>query len=313
MSRVAVIGSGSFGCVLANLIKENGHEVKIWSFSEEEKEAINEYHYCRYIQGHINEDVKCTTSIEEAIKDTDLILIVTPSFAVRNTCKEIAQTIGNQQVIIASKGLEGDKVLSEVAKEELNREIGVISGPSHAEQIYVEKPTYFDYYGPEEYKRVFQNNYITLEDCNDPLGMQLGAALKNIIAIGYGKAHGLNQDTNTTSAYLSKAFREMISIGTALGAKPETFLGFSGLGDLLTTVGSLDSRNLKCGILLGKGKKLEEIKNEVGMTIEGLNALDSAYKVIEEHNLDCPEITSLYYQIHQDDVYKNDKSLNKIF
>lgn len=331
--RVGIIGSGSYGCALANILRQNGHDVDIWSFSEEEAKEINEKHYCRYLKGNIDEAIKCTTSLEEAAYLKDYLFIVTPSFAVRNTCRELAKYIVKQDIVICSKGLEGKKVLTEVANEEINKfskksEIQVISGPSHAEQMYKGVPTFFDYNGYFNLDLLLSNDVVHLEYCADAIGMQLGAALKNIVAITIGEAIGnyykdekdfskmnLGECSNTVSYFVARGLKEIKKIGVAMGAKEETFNGNSGLGDLITTSLSLDSRNLKCGVRLGQGKNLDEIKKEIGMTIEGLNALDSAMEIIEEKNLNCPMIKRLYEKVHKEEVYTDSegKLLHKTF
>ena len=332
--RVAVIGSGSYGCVLANVLKTNGHDVKIWSFSEDEMKDINEKHYCRYINGKINEDIRCTLSLEDAVKDTDFIFIVTPSFAVRSTCKELSKYITNQCVIIASKGLEGHKVLTEVANEEINKDfekskIGVISGPSHAEQIYDGVATFFNYNGPDEIKTLLSNEDIKLKRSDDAKGMQLAAALKNIVAIDVGEVLGLynkgvkdfndinfEKYSNVVSAAIVEGLKEISTVGKQMGSKEETFYDYAGLGDLITTTLSVHSRNLKCGIRLGQGMKLEDIKKEIGMTIEGLNAIDSAMEIIRDNDLTCPLINSLYNKVHKYDIdfekYSDNPRLPKV-
>lgn len=331
--RVAVIGSGSYGCVLANVLKTNGHDVKIWSFSEDEMKDINENHYCRYINGKINEDIRCTTSLKDAVEDTDFIFIVTPSFAVRSTCKELSQYLTNQCVIIASKGLEGHKVLTEVASEEINKDyekcpIGVISGPSHAEQIYTGVSTFFNYNCPTEnkveVKSLLSNDDIKLKYSDDPKGMQIAAALKNIVAIDVGQVLGMyhkdvtdfkkinfEKYSNVVAAAIVQGLREICIVGREMGSKEETFYDYAGLGDLITTTLSIHSRNLKCGIRLGQEKKLEDIQKEIGMTIEGLNAIDSAMEIIRDKNLTCPLINSLYYKVHKfDEMGSGDYSDN---
>lgn len=330
--RVGVIGSGSYGCVLANVLRKNGHDVKIWSFSEEEKNKINNEHTCVYLKdSKLDENIVCTTSLEEAVKGTDYLFIVTPSFAVRNTCRELSKYVTNQDIVVASKGLEGHKVLTQVVDEEINKDhkkttIQVISGPSHAEQIYKGVPTFFDYNGYVDLDILLSNDDIILKSCDDPIGMQLGAALKNIIAISIGEVIGMyyknetdfdkmkpSTCSNAVSAFVTQGLNEMKIIGTSLGAKESTFNGYSGIGDLITTSLSLDSRNLKCGVRLGQGKSLEEIKNEIGMTIEGLNALDSAMEIINEKNLNCPMVKRLYEKIHKDEIFNDNKSLHKTF
>ena len=300
MKKVAVIGSGSYGCALSNIMCNNQNEVKIWSYSQYEKESINENHRCYQIPYRMNKKINCTNSYEEAIDGSEYIFIVCPSSFVKKTCEDIKPFIKDQKIVIASKGMEDDKVLSEVANSILNKEIFVISGPSHAEQLFKEKPTHVNYYGPDDIKELLENDFLKLEKCDDPIGMQIGASLKNIVAIGAGIVEGLGYESNTTSFYVTEGLKEIVEIGTVLGAKRDTFYGLSGLGDLLTTAYSNDSRNKRCGLLIAKGKSIEKIKDEIGMTIEGLDALNSAYKIIKDKNLECKLIENLYNIVNKD-------------
>lgn len=303
--KVAVIGSGSYGCALSNIMSNNQNEVKIWSYSQYEKESINENHRCYQIPYRMNKDIYCTNSYEEAIRDTDYIFNVCPSSFVKKTCEDIRPYVNDQKIVMASKGMDEDKVLSEVAKGILDREIYVISGPSHAEQLFKGIPTHINYYGPDEIKALLENNFLKLEKSDDPIGMQIGASLKNIVAIGAGIVEGLGYESNTTSFYVTEGLKEIVEIGTSLGAKKETFYGLSGLGDLLTTAYSNDSRNKRCGLLFAKGKTIKEIKDEIGMTIEGLDALDSAHRVIKKRNLECRLIENLYNVVNNNQDTKS--------
>ena len=322
MSKVAVLGSGSFGCVLANLIQNNGHEVTIWAFDPVERDIINSEHRCKYIEnGYINKDILATSDVGFAIYEADYIIMVTPSFAIRTTCEQIkGSNVYNpkQSIVIASKGMEYNeetkeiKTLSEVAKEVLNTEIGVISGPSHAEQIYRGVKTGVALYepkNPEGFKELFKGSNLELEDCKDPYGMQICAALKNIVAIAVGKEDPDGYSSNAGSTAFQRGLYDMLLVSNALNVDTGTVLGPAGVGDLYTTCSSLDSRNKRCGILLGQGKSFDEIKKEVGMTIEGLNALEAAHAIIEQHGLKTKMMENLYQEVIEKEKTEG-KSLN---
>ena len=301
MNNITIIGSGSFGCALAYILSKNNNNVKIWSYTKEETELINNEHKCKFLPDLIlKNNIKCYMDYEYAIKDSNYIILVTPSNVFRNTCKNIKQYINNQEIIIASKGMEKEILLSDIVKEELNKNPSVISGPSHAEQIIKDIPTYIEYSGNTKIKELFENDTFKLIYNEDYIGMQVGAALKNIISILIGIAEGLNYESNTISYLITEGLKEIKNIGLKLGAKEETFYNLSGLGDLLTTTLSLDSRNKKFGIQLANGKKVDEIKKEIGMTIEGLDSLNSACYLINKYNLECPLINNLYEIIYKD-------------
>jgi glycerol-3-phosphate dehydrogenase (NAD(P)+) len=323
MSKVAVLGSGSFGCVLANLIQNNGHDVKIWAFDPDERDIINNEHRCKYIKdGFINKDVLATSDIGFAIHEADFIILVTPSFAIRSTCEQIKNVYNpKQSIVIASKGMEYNektkeiKTLSEVAKEVLGTDIGVISGPSHAEQIYKGVKTGVALYepkNPEGFKNLFKGSNLELEDCNDPYGMQICAALKNIVAIGVGKEDPDGYSSNAGSTAFQRGLYDMLLVCNSLNVNTGTVLGPAGVGDLYTTCSSLDSRNKRCGILLGQGKSLDEIKSKVGMTIEGLNALNAAHAIIKEHGLKTKMMEELYQEVKEKEIVEG-KSLSMTF
>ena len=308
MSKIGIIGSGSFGCALAYILNKNNNEVKIWSYTKEEKELINNEHKCMYLNNFIlDEKIICSNNYEEVIKDANYIILVTPSHVIRKTCKEIKKYITNQKIIIASKGMEEDKTLSQIVNEELNVNSSVILGPSHAEQIIKNIPTFIEYSGNKEINKLFENDNFKLTYNEDIIGMEIAAALKNIIAIIVGVVEGLDYESNTISYVITKGLEEISLIGQALNAKKDTFYGLSGLGDLLTTSFSMDSRNKKAGLLLAKNKSVEEIKKEIGMTIEGLDTLLSSKKIIDKYNLDCKLINNLY-----EIVYNNGKIENII-
>lgn len=307
MNNITIIGSGSFGCALAYILsKNNNNNIKIWSYTKEETDLINNEHKCKFLPDLIlDNNIKCYMDYEEALKDSNYIVLVTPSNIFRNTCKSIKEYINNQEIIIATKGMEKDILLSDIVKEELNINPSIISGPSHAEQIIKDIPTFVEYSGNKDIKDIIETNTFKLTYNEDIKGIQIGASLKNIISIITGIADGLNYETNTISYLITEGLKEIKDIGLKLGAKEETFYNLSGLGDLLTTTLSLDSRNKKCGILLSKGKAIDEIKNEIGMTIEGLDSLNSACYLMNKYNLNCPLISNLYEIIYDNKDVNN--------
>lgn len=306
MKNIGIIGSGSFGCSLAHLLSEKNN-VKIWSYLKDEADLINNEHKCMFLKDlELNNSIIASTNYSDVITNTEYLVLVTPSKVIRETCKNIKDYITNQEVILLSKGMEEDKLLSEVIKEELGITPSVISGPSHAEQLSRRIPTFVMYSGNKEIKDVFETNYFHLTYTGDSIGMQLGAALKNIISLGSGIVEGLGYESNTLSYFITEGLREINEISLKMGAKEETIYGLAGLGDLLTTSLSLDSRNKRAGLLLAKGKTIEETRKEVGMTIEGLDSLKSGYLLAKKYGIDAKIINNLY------DIIYNNKEVKTI-
>lgn len=309
MKNIAIIGSGSFGCALANHLSSKGNIVKIWSFKEEEANIINNEHRCMFLEGSkLDESIKCYTSYEETIKDSEYVILVTPSKVIRETCKNIKEYITNQKIIVASKGLEENtnKLLSEVIKEELNNNlIGILSGPSHAEEVIKGMPTNVTFASNDkeynnEIKNLFNSSNFSIELTEDIIGVELGGALKNIIALSSGILSGLGYSSNIEAALITKGLNEIKNIGINMGAKEVTFYGLSGLGDLIVTCSSNNSRNRRAGILLSQNKKLEDIQNEIGMVIEGIDNVKVAKELIDKYKISCPIIETIYSIIYND-------------
>ena len=314
MKKIGIIGSGSFGCALANILIKNNN-VKIWSFKKEEAEIINNEHRCMFIDNSkLDERIKCYTNYEDVINDSEYLILVTPSSVIRNTCQNIKKYITNQKIIIASKGMEieTNKFLTDIVKEEINANyIGVISGPSIAKEVIngmglkvVFASNTNDY--NKEIKDNFETDKFKIELSDDVIGTELGGTLKNIISIASGLINGLNLGNNMNALLITKGLEEIKEIGLKLGAKEETFYGLSSLGDLLTTCLSNESRNNRCGILLSQNKKIEEIKEEIGMVIEGLDALKIAHDISQKYNINTKIINTLY------DIIYNEKSKESI-
>ena len=308
MKNVAIIGSGSWGVALAIHLASNGHKVKIWSFSEEEKQLINEERKCKFLPGvTIPENIECFLDFEETIKDTEMILHVTPSKFTRSTFKNYKQYVGNRPVIICSKGFEKEtlKTLDEVIEEELPEvKVGVLSGPSHAEEVSKGEPTVLVVASKydevlELIQETFMSEKMRIYSSKDVKGVELGGALKNIIAFCAGVAAGIGLGDNSFAALVTRGLGEISRLGTELGGKKETFYGLSGLGDLIVTCLSEHSRNRKAGKLIGQGKTLEEARKEVGMVIESIDNIDVAYELGKQNNSYMPIIETVYKVIYE--------------
>ena len=305
MKNIAIIGSGSWGVALAVYLANIGNSIKIWSFSEEEKNLINEEKKCKFLPKiTLPENIECSTNFEEVIEDSDFILHVTPSKFTRDVFKQYKQYVGNRPVIICSKGFEKEslKTLDEVIKEELpGVRIGVLSGPSHAEEVSISIPTVLVIASKdEELKKEIQDTFMgpnmRIYTSNDVKGVELGGALKNIIAFCAGVASGIGLGDNTFAALITRGLGELTRLGMALGGEKETFYGLSGLGDLIVTCLSEHSRNRRAGKLIGQGKTLKEARKEIGMVIESVDNIDVAYELGKMHNIEMP-ITETAYEV----------------
>ena len=285
MNNIAVVGSGSWGSAIAIYLAEKGHNVKIWSFSEEECDKINNEKKCVFLpKAKIPDTVECLTDLEKVIEGSDIIFHVTPSKFTRETIKKYKAYVKDQPVIICSKGFESDslKTLDEVAKEELpNSKIGVLSGPSHAEEVSLNVPTALvaaceDEKVTDMIVDIFKSETMRMYTSKDVKGVELGGALKNIIAFCAGVCTGLELGDNTFAALITRGLVEISRLGTVMGGNRDTFYGLTGLGDLIVTCSSNHSRNRRAGILIGQGKTVEETRKEVGMTIESIDNIEVA-------------------------------------
>lgn len=303
MKNISIIGSGSWGSALAIHAAKMGHNVKMWSFAQEEADLINKERKCVFLPMAImTENIYCTTDIKEAVEGSDLILHVTPSKFFRNTLNQYKQYITNQPVVICSKGfeLESLSTLSDVAEQELtNVKIGAFSGPSHAEEVSLGIPTAIvaaskDYDVQYLVQDTFMNETMRVYTSNDIQGVELGGALKNIIAFCAGIVAELNLGDNTFAALISRGLTELSRLGVAMGGEHNTFYGLSGLGDLIVTCMSEHSRNRKAGRCIGRGLSLEETRKEVGMTIESVDNIEAAYKLAQKYNIEMPIVNAVY-------------------
>ena len=305
MKNIAIIGSGSWGVALAVHLAKMGHKIKIWSFQKEEADLINNERRCIFLpKVELPENIECSTSYEDVLKDAELVLQVTPSKFTRNIVKEYKQyiNVAKQPIVVCSKGIEKDTALTldEVVKEEIpNARIGALSGPSHAEEVSIAIPTVLVIASKDEelkelVQNTFMNEYMRIYTSDDVKGVELGGALKNIIAFCSGVAAGIGCGDNTFAALITRGLVEIRKLGVALGGEKETFYGLSGLGDLIVTCLSEHSRNRKAGKLIGQGKTIEETKKEVGMTIESIDNIEVAKQLSDKLGLELPILNTVY-------------------
>ncbi len=306
--NIAIIGSGSWGVALAVHLASLGHNIKIWSFMEEERDLINNERKCKFLPGlNLSENIQCSTNFEEVIKDSKFILHVTPSKFTRNIFKQYKQYVGNKPIIICSKGFEKEtlETLDEVILEEMpEAKVGVLSGPSHAEEVSIAIPTALVIASKHQnilkiVQDAFMSEKMRIYTSNDVKGVELGGALKNIIAFCAGVAAGIGLGDNSFAALITRGLKEISRLGVELGGKEETFYGLSGLGDLIVTCLSEHSRNRKAGMLIGQGKSLEETKKEVGMVIESIDNIEVAYELGKLHNIEMPIVETVYKVLYE--------------
>ena len=306
--NIAIIGSGSWGVALAVYLANVGNNVKIWSFMEEERDLINNERKCKFLPGvELPENIMCSTDFGEVIKDSKMILHVTPSKFTRSTFKQYKEYVGNKPIIICSKGFEKEtlETLDEVILEEMpTAKVGALSGPSHAEEVSIAIPTALVIASKHQnilkmVQDAFMSEKMRIYTSNDVKGVELGGALKNIIAFCSGAAAGIGLGDNSFAALITRGLKEIVRLGVELGGKEETFYGLSGLGDLIVTCLSEHSRNRKAGYLIGQGKSLEETKKEVGMVIESIDNIDVAYELGKLHNIEMPIVETVYRVLYE--------------
>ena len=303
MKKIAIIGSGSWGVALGIHLAKLGNKVKIWSFAKEEADLINNEKKCMFLPDvTIPNGIMCTLDYEEAIKDTDFILHVSPSKFTRNMVKDYKKFVKNQPIVICSKGFEKATLstLDEVIRDEIsNAKIGVLSGPSHAEEVSIGAPTVLVAASEHDdllelMQDTFMCDVMRVYTSKDVKGVETGGALKNILAFCAGIATEIGLGDNSFAALLTRGLGELTRLGVAMGGNKDTFYGLSGLGDLLVTCLSEHSRNRKAGKLIGSGKTLEETRKEVGMTIESIDNIDVAYELAKKYNVEMPIVNAVY-------------------
>ncbi|WP_105619588.1 NAD(P)H-dependent glycerol-3-phosphate dehydrogenase [Vallitalea okinawensis] len=304
MKNIAIMGSGGWGIALAILLHNNGHNVTIWSYSESECKDINENHKnTEYLPDiDIPKGVKATNDYAALLTESDIIVVAIPSSYLRQSLELFKDFIRpDQEIINVAKGLEKEtlKTLSQVIEEILpNNQVAVLSGPSHAEEVARKIPTTCAASSKSKAAAVvvqdlFMSDYFRVYTNPDLVGVELGGALKNVIALAAGASDGLGYGDNTKAALMTRGIAEISRLGIAMGADFHTFNGLSGVGDLIVTCTSMHSRNRRAGILLGKGKSLEETLDEVHMVVEGVHTAQAALAFAKEYKVEMPIVEKI--------------------
>lgn len=301
MANVGVLGAGSWGTALALLLHKNGHHVTVWSISKEEVEMLSKEreHKSKLPGVKLPEEMQFTNVLEEAIQGKDFMVLAVPSPFTRATARNMKPYVAENQIIVdVAKGIEEDTLmtLSQQIHEEIPQaDVAVLSGPSHAEEVGRGLPTTCVVGAKtkktaEYLQEAFMNEVFRVYTSPDTLGIELGGALKNVIALAAGIADGLGYGDNTKAALITRGIAEIARLGVAMGGKMESFTGLTGIGDLIVTCASVHSRNRRAGILIGQGKTMEEAMEEVKMVVEGVYSTKSAVKLAEKYNVSIPII-----------------------
>ena len=303
MKNIAIIGSGTWGVALAMHLSNIGHNVKLWAFMQEEADNINIERKCKFLPDvRINDNITCYTDIQKVVEGTDMILHVTPSKFVRETIKKYKDYVTNQPIIMCAKGFEAETLctLSQIIEQEMpNSKYGIFSGPSHAEEVSVGIPTAIVIASKDEEVRnlvqeTFMNEKMRVYTSDDVIGVELGGALKNIIAFCAGIETEIDLGDNSFAALITRGLVEITRLGMAMGGKHDTFYGLSGLGDLIVTCMSEHSRNRRAGRLIGKGYTVEQARKEIGMVIESIDNIEVAYALSKKYNIEMPIVNAVY-------------------
>ncbi|MGN1141088.1 MAG: NAD(P)H-dependent glycerol-3-phosphate dehydrogenase [Oliverpabstia sp.] len=311
MIKVGVIGAGSWGTALAWLLTNNGHEVTLWSHREEDAKLLQkERENKSKLPGVIfPEGLLVTSELEMAIEGKEVLVLAVPSPAVRSTSKKMNPYIKQGQLIVnVAKGVEADTLLtmSQIIEQEISAaNVAVLSGPSHAEEVGKGLPTTCVIGAKEketaEYlQEIFMSPVFRVYTSPDLLGIELGAALKNVIALAAGVADGMGYGDNTKAALITRGIAEISRLGIAMGARAETFFGLSGIGDLIVTCASVHSRNRKAGYLMGKGYTMQEAMDEVKMVVEGVHSAKAALSLSEKYHVEMPIIAQVNKVLFED-------------
>ena len=307
--KITVLGSGGWGTALALLLLENGHEVTLWSYTEEESRVLRETRENPMLKGVPLPETMALTDDMACVKGCGLVVLATPSFAVRTTAAKLKDLVDPGTILVSvSKGIEKDTSLrlSQVIEEELQGHcpVVVLSGPSHAEEVGRHVPTGVvaaseDLELARQVQDLFMNPRFRVYTSTDKVGTELCAALKNIIALCAGCCDGMGCGDNTKALLMTRGLAEMARLGVALGGKQETFAGLAGVGDLIVTCCSMHSRNRRCGILIGKGVEPKEAVKEIGAVVEGYYAAVTARTLAQKAGIEMPIAQAAYEVLYE--------------
>ncbi len=308
--NICILGAGSWGTALAMVLADNGHDVKMWTRRLEHCNSINiEHENKKYLGGiKLSDKIVATTDIKEAIRGSKVVLTSVASQSTREVLERTEGIITSEQIIVnVSKGIEIKtlKRMSEVVSEFYpHSKYVVLSGPSHAEEVALKLPTTLvsassDIDSARLVQDLFITDYIRVYTNPDVIGVELGGALKNIIALGAGIGDGMGYGDNSKAALMTRGISEITRLGQKMGANMHSFSGLTGIGDLIVTCTSMHSRNRRCGILIGSGKKVDDAIAEIGMVVEGIYTIQSAYNLSLKYNVDMPLTHGLYKIVYE--------------
>lgn len=311
MAKVSVIGAGSWGTAISRLLSTNGHEVTVWSIMEDEIEMLKtEREHKQKLPGvALPENIEFTTDLEGSVRGRDLLVLAVPSPFTRSTAHKMAPFVEDGQIVVnVAKGIEESTlmILTDIIEQEIPQaNAAVLSGPSHAEEVGRGIPTTVvagakDRKTAEFIQNIFMNKVFRVYTSPDMLGIELGGALKNVIALAAGVADGLGCGDNTKAALITRGIAEMSRLGVAMGGHIETFNGLTGIGDLIVTCASVHSRNRKAGFLIGQGKTMQEAMDEVKMIVEGVYSAKAAIILAKKYEVDMPIVEEVNKVLFED-------------
>ena len=311
MAKVGILGAGSWGTALSLMLYKNGHDVTVWSIDKREVEMLqNEREHKSKLPGvKLPEDMVFTNNLEEGMKEKDFLVLAVPSIFTRSTARSMKPYIKQGQIVVnVAKGIEEDTLmtLSEQIEEELpEADVAVLSGPSHAEEVGRGLPTTCvvgakSKATAEFLQEAFMNDFFRVYISPDILGIEIGGALNNVIALAAGIADGLGYGDNTKAALITRGIAEITRLGVKMGGKAESFSGLTGIGDLIVTCASMHSRNRRAGILIGQGKTMQEAMDEVQMVVEGVYSAKAGLALAKKYNESMPIIEQINQVLFED-------------
>ena len=308
--KVSVVGSGGWGTALALVLLENGNDVTMWSYTQEESDVLRQMRENPMLKGvALPDELKLTTDLA-CVKGCKVVVLATPSFAVRGTARQMAPLLDpGTAVVLVSKGIEKDTslTLTQVVEQEVGESCPVVAlcGPSHAEEVGRGVPTAVvsasaDQQAAELVQDIFMNERFRVYASDDVIGVELGAALKNVIALCAGCIDGMGYGDNTKAMLMTRGLTEIARLGVAMGGRKETFAGLAGVGDLIVTCCSMHSRNRRCGILIGQGTPVEQALKAAGGVVEGYFAAANAKTLADKLGVEMPIAQAAYQVLYED-------------
>ncbi len=303
MTKIAVIGAGTWGIALARLLNLKGHTVSVWSAIESEIDNLNNTRVHHMLsEMDIPDEMVFTKDLGEAMENCDVVLMAVPSVFVRSTSEKIRKYFNAGMIIVdVAKGMEADSLftMSEIINDVIpEAKVVALTGPTHAEEVAFDQPTTIvaaseDMEAAEFVQDIFMTETFRVYTNCDIKGVEFAGAIKNVMALGVGISRGLGYGDNTTAALITRGLAEIVRLGEKMGCNKETFYGLAGVGDLIVTCTSVHSRNFKAGRLLGAGYSAEAAKKEVGMVVEGMNMLPAAMKLVEKYDVEMPIVETV--------------------